>query len=271
MKVKQISILWMVSGAIIALNIILYLIKPGGDKLMAVISDTLPVVCSLIATYLLYTTVKAFKSKDYTKTAWLMIFLGVALDFIAEVLYGSQEILMGINMDEVNKSIADVFWIVSYPFTIIGLVMLLNGYFKTDFPKGKLLIYIVLIILFLVVSVFLVHLLLGPIVKDSETLLIDKVVYMIYPVSDILIISLSLMLLYLTSQFGGSLISLPWRLIAIAWGFMGVSDILYSYYSWNDTYNAGSMIDVGWNLGYLLLGLAGLYQKKLLTAVRGGK
>ncbi len=271
MKLKQISILWMVTGALIALNIILYLIKPESDKLMVFISDAFPILCSLIASYILYTTVKAFKSKDYARTAWLMIFIGVALDLIAEILYGGQEIIMGIDMSNVTKSVADIFWIVSYPFTIIGLVMLHKGYFKTDFPKGKLGIYLIIIALFLIVAIIIVQFLLRPIVIDEETILIDKVVYMIYPIADIVIITQSLLILYLTSQFGGSLISSPWRLIAIAWGFMGVSDILFSYYSWNDTYGAGSMIDIGWNLGYLLLGLAGLYQKKLLMAVRGGK
>lgn len=271
MKLKRTTILWMITGVLITLNIILFLIKPGSERFLTVISDAYPVLCSLIATYVLYTTLKAFKNKDYTKTAWIMIFIGVAMDCIAEALYCGQELILGINLNEATKSVSDIFWILSYPFSIIGLVMLLKGYFNTDFPKGKRIIYIVIIGLFLIVSIIIVQILLRPIIIDRETLLIDKVVYLIYPVADIVIVSLSLLILYLTSQFGGSLISSPWRLIAIAWGLMGVSDILYSYYSWIDAYDSGSMIDIGWNLGYLLLGLVGLYQKKLLTAVSGGK
>lgn len=271
MKEKQISLLWYVSAALIALNIILYIIKPGTEKTLAIIGDTFPVICSLIAAWSLYHTFRAFKSKDYTRTAWMMIFIGVLLDFIAEVLYGGQEVLLGIDMNSLNKSVADIFWIIGYPFTLAGMIILANGYVKTDFPKGKPAIYIGMIALLMVVVIVVVQYLLRSIIIDPDTSLIDKAVYMFYPVADIVVVSISVVIFYFTGQFGSNLISSPWRTMAIAWAIMGISDILFSYYSWKDTYSAGSMIDVGWNLGYLLLALSGLYQRRLIEKVSGGK
>jgi hypothetical protein len=151
------------------------------------------------------------------------------------------------------------------------MIILANGYVKTDFPKGKPIIYIGMIALLMIVVIVIVNFLLRSIITDPDTSLIDKAVFMFYPIADIVIVSVSVVLLYFTGQFGSKLISSPWRTMAFAWAIMGISDILFSYYSWNDTYSVGSMIDVGWNLGYLLLALAGLYQRRLIETVSGGK
>jgi uncharacterized membrane protein YhhN len=81
----------------------------------------------------------------------------------------------------------------------------------------------------------------------------------------------ALILVYITSLFGKGLISMPWRLLALGFICFTAGDLLYSYLSWQDVYGNGNFIDIGWNLGYLLIGMSGAYQKELLTSIQGGQ
>ena len=76
-------------------------------------------------------------------------------------------------------------------------------------------------------------------------------------------------LLFVVRKFKGGLVKAPWLLISIGFLLMGVSDIFYSYMNWNNTYGSGSFIDLGWNLGYLLIAMSGVYQKSLVKSLGG--
>jgi hypothetical protein len=86
-----------------------------------------------------------------------------------------------------------------------------------------------------------------------------------------LVVIMASLILYITSLFRNGIITKPWRYMALAFFFFTISDLLFSYLSWLDKYGNGNLIDVGWNLGYLLAGLAGVYQITLLNSMKEGR
>jgi len=266
-KMKRTKLLWIITGFLIFINIIFYLTGLGGEKVLLYVSDLLPIICSLISSICLIIAFRGFKEYDFTKIAWIMIFSGILLSFIAETLYGIQEVGLGMNMNEVFPSIADYFWCIGYIPLFIGLAMMFLGYKRSGFPMGKARVYVLLSFTYLALFAIIAYFLLIPIINDPETSGLQTFFYLFYPISDIFLVVPAAILMYITSLFGKGTISKPWKLLSLGFLCFAFADLIYSYLSWQDKYGSGNMIDVAWHLGYLLIGLAGLYQRELIENI----
>jgi hypothetical protein len=264
---KKLTLLWIISAIIIAINLIVYLVKPGGDVVLLYVSDLLPVLSSFITVLCLFLAVRSFKGFDFTKLSWILILVGIFLYFIAEAVYSIQEIFLGFDMGEFFPNYADYFWCAGYIPFFIGLTMMFNGYRKSGLPLGKTSLYVTLASLFFIVAALVVYFLLIPVLRDPETETVDKVFYMFYPIGDLLIAIPALVLVYITSLFGSAIITKPWKFMALGFILFTISDLLYSYLDWMGLYGTGNLIDLGWNSGYLLIGVAGLYQYRIVKSL----
>ncbi len=261
---KKTKLLWIITGVLITLNIFFYLTGFGGDTVLLYVSDLLPIACSLTASICLFIAFKGFKEYDFTKIAWVMIFTGITLSFIAEALYGILEIVFKTNMNEVFPTIADYFWCIGYIPLFTGLLMMFIGYKRSGFPMGNPKVYALLIFAYLILFAVVSYFLLIPIINDPETNGLQTFFYLFYPIADIFLVVPAAILMYITSLFGKGTISRPWKYLALGFLSFAFADLLYSYLSWQDKYGSGNMIDVAWHLGYLLIGLSALYQRELV-------
>jgi hypothetical protein len=266
---KKIKLLWLFTALLLLVNVIVYL--TASEKILLYTSDLLPVICSFVAVYGIYYACRGFKSRDFVKVAWQFILIGTILDFLAESTYGILEIGFSVDMNATFPSLADLFWCPSYIAYFTGLIMLFNGYRKSGFPLGNIKIQALLSLLYVLLSVSVVYFLLIPIIQDGETEFLTKVFSLYYPIGDIITVAMAIILLFFISQFGSGLITMPWKMLALGFFFFSVSDLLYSYLGWNDTYGSGNLIDAGWHLGYLLIGISGLYQRELVDSIKERK
>lgn len=264
---KRTTQLWIITALIMLFNLIMYLTKVGGDRLLLYVSDLLPVLCAIIALVYLYDTYRHFKAFDYAKISWLLTFIGILLFFFGESLYGLLEIGLGSDMNENFPSIADYVWCAGYIPLFVGMIMMFCGYKKGGFPMGNTIMYVILSVVIALISFSVIVYLLIPIIFDPETNLIAKVFYLYYPIGDIFLVIPAILLMYITSLFGRSALSRPWRLLALGYICFTVGDLLYSYLSWEDLYGSVNLIDLAWNFGYLSIALAGLYQTELIKSL----
>jgi hypothetical protein len=265
---RLIKLWWILTGIILLVNVLGYLTFK--EQALLILSDTLPVVCSLLSVIGVAFALVRFKTFDFTKTAWLLILIGLIFDFLAESTYGMLEIFMGMDMNEVCPSIADYLWCFAYIPFFIGLIMMITGYKNSGFPILHMKKYIIIGIVSTVLIILVIYFLLIPIIVDDETSTFAKVTYMFYPIADTLVVTISVLIMAIILQFGRSLVALPWKLMAFGFILFTVCDLLYSYLSWQNLYNDGNIIDIGWNLGYLLIGFSGLYQKQLIDTIDEG-
>jgi hypothetical protein len=268
---KKTKKLWFFIGIVAVFNIIIYLTKWGGDKTLLYVSDLLPVICSFVSSISLFLAFRAFKEWDLAKTAWLMIFTGITLSFLAESTYAALEIIFSVDVNAITPTIADYIWCAGYIPMFIGLIIMYVGYKKSGFLMGKTKLYTILSPIILILFSAVVYYLLIPIIKDTETKTITKFFYLFYPIGDLFLVLPTLVLMYITSLFGKGIISKPWKYLALGFICFTVADLIYSYLSWLDIYKSGNIIDVAWNVGYLLIGLSGLYQMELIESINGGE
>ncbi|MHC1702323.1 MAG: hypothetical protein AB9846_00315 [Tenuifilaceae bacterium] len=267
---KKSKLLWILAGILITFNIIIYITQWGGDVVLMYVSDLFPVVCAFITLICLYLAVSGFKQFDYVKKAWLLIFLGIFMYFIAESIYAYLEISVGMDMNETYPSLADFFWCGAYLPLSAGLAMMFISYKKSGLPMGNLMDYVLLSSLFVIMAIVTIFLILIPIIEDTETGVSAKIFYLFYPIADLFLVVPAILLMYVTNLFGKGTISKPWKFLAIGFICFTIADLLYSYLSWDDLYGSGNLIDVAWHAGYLFIGLAGLYQRELIDSINEG-
>ncbi len=254
-------------AVVLVLNALVYFFKPGGEAVLTIVSDFLPIVCAGAAVVMLASTLSAFKVMDQTKAAWLLLFLGIGLFFLGEVLYGVQELFLGVDLDEVFPSIADAAWSLGYLPIFAGLLMLLIGYVQAGFPMGNFAKYLVAGLALLGLGAFLIVTLFAPILADETLSGLTGFFYLFYPLADLVLLVPALILAAVTATLGRGMLARPWMLIAAGFALLGIADIAYSSLDWQGLYGPGSAIDIAWNAGYCVIGLAGLYQARLVRSL----
>ncbi|HNX65578.1 MAG TPA: hypothetical protein PKH02_01775 [Bacteroidales bacterium] len=268
---KKSKRLWIFLCILTFINLVFYLTRPGGDKMLLYVSDLLPVICSGICVFCLVKTVKKFQEWDFTKTSWLMIHTGIALYFIAEITYGVLEVFEIVDMDVAFPTIADYIWAIGYIPIVVGLLMMFTGYLKSGLPMGHTKLYCCVAPLVLILLSVVFYFLLIPIFRDPESSGLVKFFYIFYPVADLFIVIPAVLLMYITHLFGRGIISKPWKYLAFGFMLFTVGDLLYAYLDWMGKYESGNLIDLGWNVGYLLIALAAVYQTELLESFNGSE
>jgi len=94
---------------------------------------------------------------------------------------------------------------------------------------------------------------LGPVVQRGSETVLAKTFATAYPLADIVLVA-SLLLLVLRAgrrAFGGAV-----PLLAVGLTLIVITDGAYGYQRINDLYGTGTLLDAGWPIGYMLLGLA---------------
>jgi hypothetical protein len=263
---KKPNFLWIIIAVIIVFNLFVYLAKPGSEIVLLYVSNILPILCSIIAALFIFLAVKSFKSFDFTKIAWILILLALILFVIAESIYG----IIEISFPELSKNypgVADIFWSLGYIPIFIGMLMMFTGYKRSGLPMGKPVLYIALSSLILVIALLTIYFIMIPIIKDGETSALAKLFYLFYPIADLLIVIPAAILVYITSLFGSAIITKPWKFLAIGFMLFTISDLLFAYLDWRGLYGSGNLIDLGWNIGYLLFAMSGLNQYLMVKSL----
>lgn len=215
------------------------------------VSDILSPLISLIILISLFWAGKA--SKVYgrrTQSAWMLLAVAQASFTIGEIIWAVLEI--GFNQTPF-PSYADIFYTLFYPLFAIGILLLPKTNIKTDKFKTVIDISIVMISAALIFWIFLIIPLLQTVKGDSLVIILS----LNYIVSDFVLLFVLLDLLFnkIKSLKDSSLILLVLGIMALIF-----TDTIFAYQSIPRTYTSGGLLDTGWVLGLVLIGLAGVQQ-----------
>jgi hypothetical protein len=259
------AFMWLLIVVILMANLVSYAFSPAGETVSLLMSNLFPNICSLIAVAALFLLFNSLKTLDETKAAWLLLMIGVALYFMGEFTYGYYEIVATIKTP--SPSMADGFRLAGYVFLNAGLVYLLLGFKRAGVIFGSwkefICIGALLGILFCLLSLALFI----PIITSADLSAIQKFLNLAYPLGDLVLIFLVLILLRVTTSLGKGVFSLPWKYMIAGFILMGTGDILFSYYSWLGKYNTATYLNLCRNAGYLLLALSATTQRKIIRSL----
>ena len=252
---------WISVGIVVLFNclfLVLVLVKPGTQRQFVIADDVGQALGWLLATLLCFV---GFKKLWLEKTSfnghsfsvihrvrtWVPVFiaLGIFCQFIGQVIYTYYDL----NGLPPFPSWADAGYLSTFPFMLIAILLLprrrLTGTTRSRVLLDGLIIMTAMI-------TFSWYFILGPTMLAGEETNLAKVVGSAYPVFDLILIFCMVLLWFRETD---RLLVPAERLLLAGLTIIVITDSVYGYLTLKNIYTNG-LQDIGWPIGYMLLGLA---------------
>src|SRR5205085_6588566 len=144
---------------------------------------------------------------------------------------------------------ADAGYLGSYPFVLLALLLLPTRPLTAD-TRSRILLDSLMIMVG--VTTFSWYFILGPTILQGADTVLGQVVGTAYPLMTLVLI-FCLLLLVIHSH--DSTIQPVALILTLAFIIIVTTDSIYNYQELHNMYATGTMLDVGWPLGYMLVGL----------------
>jgi hypothetical protein len=252
--------------ALVALITVLYLppvFDAVGAEVVYPIYDVSIIVVALAAAVMAIMVARSLEPGEVLRTMWQALGVGLLLWGSGEAIWAGYDLFS----EEIPfPSAADVLWLVGYIPFFVALFLRYRTLRATPEPARVLTIVVLSAILIGVAGYYVIW----PIIQDTETELLPKIIYVLYPLGDVIVAIVALLVVLTLS--GGEL-SRPWAMLAAGFIIVSVADLLFNYADWQEIYRAGesmdlltALVDIPYYASYLFM-LVGLYMQGRLQKV----
>src|ERR687896_699184 len=236
------------------------LLKPGSDRMLALVVNTAEFVGPLLALPLCFggllrpvwrrgasqTNVGPAVTKGQ-RWAPVLLGLGIISWVLGQAIFTYYEWVL--HQPPPLPSIADVGYLSVYPFLLLGILLLparpIPVASRTRIALDGLMSMTGAV-------TFSWYFILGPVMQQGSETTLAKAVSSAYPLADIFLIAC---LIILASRPEEHTLRPAVRLLALGLTLIVVADSNFAYLSLHDAYATGMLLDVGWSLGYMLVAL----------------
>src|SRR5215211_2664118 len=255
--------LWRAAGLILLFNgllIAVVLLKPGSDVTLALVVNTAQFIGPLLALPLCFGGLlrrvwgrgasQAHIGPAVTRgQRWAPVLLGLGIFSwaLGQMLFTYYEWVL--DQPPPLPSIADVGYLSVYPFLLLGILLLparpIPVASRTRIALDGLMTMTAAV-------TFSWYFILGPVMQQGTETTLAKAVATAYPLAGIVLIAC---LIILASRPEEHTLRPTVRLLAVGLTLVVIADSNFAYWSLHDAYATGTLPDVGWSLGYMLVAL----------------
>ncbi|HWI62599.1 MAG TPA: hypothetical protein VNT75_12210 [Symbiobacteriaceae bacterium] len=207
----------------------------------------------------LFLVVRTFNRDEPVRSGWLRLALGMAANCLGFLIYGVLELS---GLEDPFPSVADFFWLITYPLALYGIADLARQYRSSGLPMARPRLAPVIFVAALAATVAW---LMVPMAANDDVPLWHRALLVAYPVGDVILIGAAAYMAELMAGFGRGALTWPW--IALVAGFlvMASTDLVYALLDLHGLYQTGSPVDAGWVLSGVLIGFGGFQQWRIMT------
>src|SRR5215216_6575920 len=237
------------------------LLKPGSDAMLALVVNSAQFVGPLLVLPLCFggllrrmwgpgasqTDVGPAAVTIGRRWAPILLGMGILSWVFGQALFTFYEWVLG--QPPPLPSLADVGYLSVYPLLLLGILLLparpVPVTSRTRLALDGLMIMTAAV-------TFSWYFILGPVMQQGSQTMLAKAVATAYPLADIVLIAC---LVILASRPEEHTLLPAVRLLALGLTLIVIADSNFAYWSLDDTYATGTLLDVGWSLGYMLVAL----------------
>jgi two-component system sensor histidine kinase/response regulator len=221
----------------------------GGDRPTIAVDDIGEAIASGLAAISL--AVAARRSSGRLRTAWALLAVSALSWTIGEAVWSWYEVFQGVAVP--FPSSADAGFLIAIPFAIAGVLAFTTAPHRMA-TRGEAVLAGTIVALSLMFVAWSLGL--RSVYDQSQQPIPATLIGLAYPVGDIVVITVLIIALRRTTraQLG--------RVLILIGGLASnaVADSAFTYLTANGSYHAiGSVLDIGWVIGYLLIALAPLW------------
>jgi len=218
--------------------------------------------------YLLAGALWAFACRDKledgnpARPAWALLSIGLGATFVGQLSYAPYQLL---GRAAPFPSVGDLYFILAYPFLIAAFVVFLRAYRESGFPTGSLGERLAIVCGVGLLAVVVAVPILKPVVGAQGPLL-ERILTVIYPVLDLVLLVPLALLLRVALRLRGSHVGSVWALILGGLIFMCVGDVSFAYFSALGWTHIDPFVHLTFILAYGLIAGGAHRQYQLLRA-----
>lgn len=240
------------AGGYVALFIFMLVFRPGSKSFYQAFQNTYQIIAPLWATMCCFAYwAKGVHETKSQRNAWFLLGLGCLSFTGGQSTWTVTESVLGKEVP--FPGWADVGYLGSYPFLIIGVCMLLYSQHIASRARLFLDSAITVASLAILVWYFLIEKMW---VGDTESVLLDKVISASYPIGDFLAIFIGVVALRGCPR--NSSLRRSVGFIAAGLAMISLADGNFQYMNLVGTYATGSWADWGWSFGFMMVGFSAI-------------
>jgi PAS domain S-box-containing protein len=247
-KAVSFRIAVIIAALILLAHLILLALVEDKEALLPVDDTLITVTSGLAAACMLYA---ARHSEGRSKSAWIVLAAAQIANTFGDAAWAAIEVVLHQNP---FPSVADVGYLLFYPLFAIGIYLLPKV--PLSFREQLKILLDATIVIVSATLVFWVFLI-APVVASNEAVILDFAVSMAYPIMDLILFFALMELLFRKLDSRGHA---PAILLALSMVILMITDAIFSIQTRQGTYVSGSLLDTGWLVSYLLIGLAGVME-----------
>ena len=245
------------------LFVVYLLIKPGGHKLVNLgdnIAQGLLEVVGLLLTFPRFWhgsgrggrfpapfTGHVAPARTLQRWVPLLLGLGILSYIVGQALWTYNEDIA--HLAVLFPTWADAGYLGSYPFVLFALLLLPPRSLTAD-TRTRILLDSLMIMVG--VTTFSWYFILGPTILHGADTVLGQVIGTAYPLATLVLIFCLLLLVLHSHDYAIRPVAL---ILGLAFISIVVTDSIYDYQELHNLYVTGGLLDVGWPLGYMLVGL----------------
>jgi hypothetical protein len=218
--------------------------------------------------YLLAGTAWAFACRDRleadnpARPAWFLLSLGLLSTFAGQLALSPFQLVRG---ETPFPSMADVFFVLAYPFLIASLLVFLKAYREAGFPTGSLGERAAILVGVGAIAAVVAVPILRPVAAVGGPLL-ERVLAVAYPVLDLILLLPLALLLLAALRLGGSHAGGVWLLLLGGFLFLCAGDVCFAYFQSLGQEHVDPFLHANFILAYGLVAGGAHRQFQLLTS-----
>jgi hypothetical protein len=110
------------------------------------------------------------------------------------------------------------------------------------------------------------------IIADSSVGFLEKLLDLYYPIADLaFLLGPAIFIVLVVAQLGRGSLAVPWRFVMAGMAILALADTWYQWLEWQGLYAAGSIVDLGWMLGYVLIAVGASIMRDLILPEPSGR
>ncbi|MBZ2166806.1 histidine kinase dimerization/phosphoacceptor domain -containing protein [Methanobacterium spitsbergense] len=242
--------IFIIAFIIVISFMILTILLSNDSTLRMFFGDLFPIVIDLLVVLtLFYAAIRSVYYGRRVQMAWMFIALAFSFYTIGDILWAILE--LGFNQNPF-PSVADGFYLIFYPLFAIGIYYLS----KFSFSKSEMLkIFLDMGIIFIAVGLIFWTFLIMPTFSSQQNSFAN-IISVSYIIGDFLLFFVLLRWIY--SKFDDYFVPILFLSMGIL--FMIITDSFYAYQTLQGTYISGGLLDTGWIISFIMVGLAAFLQ-----------
>jgi len=204
-----------------------------------------------------------FEADNPMRATWRMMAAGLVAFVAGQVVLVSYQVVL--RVPSPFPSLADLFFVLSYPFVVAGLMRAIRAYGETGYPIGSAGERAGTALVVVAAAAGVGYPILKPVVAAPAPP-IQTVLNIAYPVLDLAVLVPVFLLLQIAVRFRGGEVWKVWAGLLTGFLLMCAGDILFAYFTAMGRESLEPLVDVMYILSYACLARGALGQYQLLAS-----